>query len=88
MFLVNDQRNKNGWRLTWESILKNAKSFITFPGIVFYKCDEDGCRLDHTGGRNYKEMLNVQKPHIVSYTVDVLLDDDNPYGVFDRQDNQ
>ena len=82
MFLLNDQRNKNGWRATWESILLRAKEFITFPGIVYYACDQDGCRLDHTGGKNYddpkktyNELLKNQKPHIVSTTIDVQIDE-------------
>ncbi|MBI1663418.1 MAG: hypothetical protein IS860_08010 [Nitrosopumilus sp.] len=32
-FLISDQRNKNGWRVTWDSIVKNADTFKGRPGI-------------------------------------------------------
>ena len=50
IFLISDKRNKMGWRVSWDSIVKNADDFIGKPGIHFLKCDETAgkCEYDHT----------------------------------------
>ena len=65
-FAMNDQRNKNGWRLTWESIKKRIPDFIGFPGIEYRKCTKAGCDLDHTEGSTYESSLKAQTPHKIT----------------------
>ena len=75
VFLLNDQRNKNGWRVTWESIKKNASDFIGRPGIEYVKCEGTVCDLDHTDGTTYEQNLKVQEQYRVSTIVDYVLDE-------------
>ena len=65
-FLINDERNNNGWRVSWGSIKKHAKSFIGRPGIEFKKCTKQGCMLDHTEGKSFQDSLHKQKKYKVS----------------------
>lgn len=75
VFLLNDQRNKNGWRVTWESIKKNAADFIGRPGIEYVKCEGTVCDLDHTDGSTYEQNLKVQEQYRVSTIVDYVIDE-------------
>lgn len=75
VFLLNDQRNKNGWRVTWESIQKNAVDFIGRPGIEYVKCEGTVCDLDHTDGSTYEQNLKVQEQYRVTTIVDYVLED-------------
>ena len=61
-FALNDKRNKNGWRAIWEGTKKNIHTFKGRPGIVFEKCDADGCDLDHTEAQTEEMSLQVQEP--------------------------
>ena len=74
-FLINDKRNNNGWRASWDSIRKNVKSFIGQPGIEYYKCGEYGCMRDHTDEPTLEENLKLQENYRVSTIVDVVLDE-------------
>lgn len=74
-FLINDTRNNNGWRASWDSIKKNAKTFIGKPGIEYTKCGKHGCVLDHTEGETYDESIHIQEKYRVSTIVDVVLDE-------------
>ena len=72
---MNDQRNKNEWRATWESIKENSKDFIGKPGIEYTKCVDGECDLDHTDATTYAQNLKVQEPFRVSTIVDIVLDE-------------
>lgn len=73
-FALNDKRNKNGWRVTWDSIKKYISDFIDKPGIEFTKCENSICDLDHTDAATYQKSLEVQedfrKTNIIDYTLD------------------
>lgn len=71
-FLANDQRNKNGWRLTWESIVKFASDFVNHPGI-WYETSEGP---DHTDGSNYRENMSHQENYRVVNIVSVMVDEE------------
>jgi len=71
-FLLNDKRNKNGWRVTWESILKFASDFVNHPGIWF----ETGDGPDHTGGVSYRDNMSNQENYRVVNIVDVMIDEE------------
>ena len=75
IFLINDQRNKNEWRATWESIKKNAQDFIGKPGIEYTKCVDGECDLDHTDASTYAQNLKVQEQFRVSTIIDIILDE-------------
>ena len=75
IFLMNDQRNKNEWRATWESIKENAEDFIGKPGIEYTKCVDGKCDLDHTDATTYAQNLTVQETFRVSAIVDIILDE-------------
>ena len=74
-FLVDETRNKNGWRASWASIKKNVKTFHKRPGIEYYKCTVHGCNMDHTEGDTLKEAVHAQEPHRVSTIMDTVLDE-------------
>ena len=74
-FLINDKRNNNGWRASWNSIKKNVKSFIDTPGIEYYKCGKYGCLRDHTDEKTLDENIKVQEDYRVSTIVGTVLDD-------------
>jgi len=74
-FAINDKRNKNGWRATWEGIRKNIETFKGKPGIEFVKCDEDGCDLDHTEAQTEEMSLQVQEPFRVTTIVGFTFDE-------------
>jgi len=71
-FLMNDKRNKNGWRVTWEGIKKYASDFVNHPGIWY----ETGSGPDHTGGDSYRENMSNQENYRVVNIVDVMVDED------------
>ena len=75
VFLISDQRNNNGWRATWESIVENHADFIGKPGIEYTKCMQNKCDLDHTDGATYEQSLVIQEPFRVSNIIDVILDE-------------
>ena len=71
VFLINDKRNKNFWRVTWESIKANAGTFVGLPGIEYVQCDDLDCDLNHVSGRSYEEALVAQNSYRVSTIVEV-----------------
>jgi len=71
-FLLNDKRNKNGWRVTWDSILTHAPDFINHPGTYFVKDGEQ----DHPDGATYKDNMRNQEDYRVVNIVDVMIDED------------
>ena len=74
-FLLNDKRNKNKWRVSWESIKKYARDFIGMPGIGYTKCEMGKCDLDHTGGSTYESAIQEQSHFAVSKIIDVTFND-------------
>jgi len=70
-FLLNTKRNKNGWRVSWESILKHASDFINHPGIYLIRQGE----TDHSDGGTYKENMANQEEFRVVNIVSVSTDD-------------
>ena len=69
-FLLNTKRNKNGWRVTWESILKYASDFVNHPGIYMIR----GGEPDHTDGISYKQNMSNQEEFRVVNIVAVMTD--------------
>lgn len=67
-FLLNTKRNKNGWRVTWDSILTYSSDFINHPGIYMTKFGEP----DHTDGISYKDNMVAQEEFRVVNIIDVL----------------
>ena len=76
-WLIDDSRNRNGWRASWESIKQNAKSYIGRPGIEYTKCGEQGCIRDHTEADTLEKNLHKQERYRVSTIVDTVLDEAN-----------
>lgn len=73
IFLMNDLRNRNGWKVTWDSIESYHQTFVGFPGIKFHTCDTEGCHLDHTTNLTYDSSLVSQEPYRVSTVVETEL---------------
>ena len=74
-FLIDDQRNNNGWRASWNSIKNNVKSFHGRPGIEYFICDIHGCNRDHTAGDTLKDSEHEQESYRVTTIVDTILDE-------------
>jgi len=70
-FLANTKRNKNGWRLTLDSLKKYSSDFINHPGIRYF----EGGEPDHTGGRSYRDNMRNQEDYRVVNIIDVSLDE-------------
>jgi len=71
-FLLNTKRNKNGWKVSWDSILKYASDFVNHPGIYYEVAPDDP---DHTGGTTYRENMANQEDFRVVNIVSVSLDE-------------
>ena len=71
-FLMNDKRNKNGWRTTWESIKAYASDFVNHPGTYL----EIGGVPDHPDGATYKQNMANQEHARVTNIVAVQLCED------------
>jgi len=71
-FLLNTKRNKNGWMVSWDSILKMASDFVNHPGI-YYEISEG--EPDHTDGGTYRENMANQENYRVVNIVDVSVDE-------------
>ena len=76
IYLISDKRNKNGWRVTWESIKKNAHDFAGRPGIIYSKCEDGKCDLDHTDGQTYESNLEIQEPFRETTLREISFDED------------
>ena len=74
-FLIDDTRNNNGWRASWNSIKKNIRTFIGRPGIEYTACTVHGCDLDHTDGDTKEESEHIQEPYRQTTIVDTVLDE-------------
>jgi len=70
-FLLNDKRNKNGWKVDWESIKKYASDWINHPGIYYVTYGEP----DHTDGETYRENMSNQESYRVVNIVSVIPDE-------------
>lgn len=70
-FLLNDLRNKNGWRTTWESIKRHYEDFINKPGTYFERAKD---MPDHPDGETYKRMMSNQENYRVTNIVGLELD--------------
>ena len=70
-FLLNDKRNKNGWKVSWEAIKKYAADWINHPGIYFLP----GGEPDHTDGETYRENMQRQEGYRVVNIVSVTPDE-------------
>lgn len=76
-FAIDTTRNKNKWRVTWDSIVKNIETAIGMPGIEFMKCEQDECDLDHVEAESFESLVEKQKPYKRATTIDYVLDEDN-----------
>ena len=74
-FLIDDTRNRNGWRASWPSIKRLHKTFRGRPGIVFWSCGKKGCLRDHTEEQTYEGNVRKQEKYRVSTIVDTVLDE-------------
>jgi len=75
-FGINDTRNNNEWRSTWQGILDNINKVLGRPGIEFEKCTEAGCGLDHVEAESLEENYQKQKPFEVTNIIDYVIDED------------
>ena len=71
-FLLNDKRNKNGWRVDWETCKKYATDFINKPGTYM----EVNGVPDHPNGSTYIENLSNQEKHRVVNIIEVQIDEE------------
>ncbi len=76
-FAIDTTRNKNKWRVTWDSIVKNIETAIGYPGIEFMNCVNDECDLDHVEAETFKGLVEKQKPYKRATTIDYVLDEAN-----------
>jgi len=76
-FGIDTTRNKNKWRVTWDSIVKNIETAIGYPGIEFMKCEDGECDLDHVEAETFKGLVEKQKPFKRATTIDYVLDEKN-----------
>jgi len=76
-FGIDTTRNKNKWRVTWDSIVKNIETAIGYPGIEFMKCEDNECDLDHVEAETFKGLIEKQKPYKRATTIDYVLDEAN-----------
>ncbi len=76
-FGMNTQRNKNEWRVTWESIKEHIHTALGMPGIAYEECNEDGCSLTHVEADTFEETVEKQKPYIKTKIIDYILDEAN-----------
>ena len=74
-FLIDDTRNRNGWRASWPSIKRLHKTFRGRPGIVFWSCGRKGCLRDHTEEQTYEANVRRQEKYRVSTIIDTVLDE-------------
>ncbi len=74
-FAIDTTRNKNKWKVTWDSIIKNIETSIGMPGIEFMKCDDGECDLDHVEAKSFQEMIEKQKQYKKATTIDYVLDE-------------
>ncbi len=77
-FALSDQRNKNGWRVTWDSIKNNISDFVknSRPGIDYTKCVDQKCDLDHVEASSFNRTINLQEDFRVSNIVGYTLNED------------
>ena len=76
-FLMSPQWNKQGWKPTWESIVKNHRQFIGKPGIEYMDCNGGTCRRDHTDADTHEGSLQAQEPYRATTILDTFLDHRN-----------
>lgn len=75
-FGIDDTRNENKWRSTWEGIKNNIKSAINRPGIAFEKCNADGCGLDHVEAETFQSNIKKQEPYEKTKIIDFILNEE------------
>ncbi len=71
-FLLNTKRNKNGWKVFWDGILKYSSDFINHPGIYYEPVEDDP---DHTEGETYRQNMANQEEYRVVNIVSLVLDE-------------
>jgi len=72
-FLLNDLRNRNGWRVEWDAIKTYHKDFINKPGTWFERMPD---MPDHPDGATYKRMMSNQENYRVTNIVGLELVED------------
>ena len=76
-FAIDTTRNKNQWRVTWDSIVKNIETAKGMPGIEFMNCESGECDLDHVEAESFASLVEKQKPFKRATTIDYVLDEVN-----------
>jgi hypothetical protein len=86
-FALSDKRNKNGWRVTWDSIKRRIATFVINkrPGIEYVKCEEGECDLDHTDGATKEQAVKTQEQYRKTTIIDYTLDESNHKAYFIHQ---
>ena len=73
-WLIDDKRNGNDWRVSWNAIKRDVPTYIGRPGIEYFACGAKGCRRDHIRAPRFGEQIRVQEPYrkstIVGYDLD------------------
>lgn len=75
-FLINVDINTRGWKVTWDSIKKNAQTFRGRPGLAYNKCTRTGCSMEHPAPKKTVEAnLRVQEPYSVTTMLEIVFDE-------------
>lgn len=76
-FLIDTSITLNDWRVTWDAIVQDAKNFVGYPDITYYR--PDGVR-DHPEGpetgnflADRESLLTLQEQYKSGLIVDVIL---------------
>lgn len=75
-FGLNTKRNKNEWRVSWESIKRHINTAINRPGIEYEKCQNGKCDLDHVEAETFDSIIEKQKPFERTRIIDYVLNED------------
>lgn len=75
-FGLNTKRNKNEWRVSWQSIKRHINTAINRPGIEFEKCEGGKCDLDHVEAETFESVIKKQKPFERTKIIDYVLNEE------------
>ena len=77
-FLINDKKNKQGWRIPKEVLERTARDWINVPGILFRPCAKhENCNYEHTAGDNLQDAIKRSQENAVTVIRDVAWEGNN-----------